>query len=987
MFRVRRIALALQLSVGAATALVLLLTLTQGLKNVSDVLDQLTRGEGIREVRTTAQAIDLTLYGQGAITRAIAAEVGASEGELGQVQTLLDGLLSRSSPELTAGLLFAGADGEMLRAAHTRVEPYDARQEDWYLGAVEKRGAIFLREPVFEQGSVIVRMAQAVISQDGKSILGVAATDVRVEGLQPILSRCSLREQDIPWLANGAGYFLLHPDPNKLPGPDRPGQNVSQLPEGREILDAHLDAHSGSDRVKAGAWQYYFATCPDSGFLVILQVSRASVLAPVERILHNDVGVFLATMVVMLAALGLVTNRLLRPIPILLKAIDRAEQGQDPGRELHELSRRRDEFGTLARGFEEMITQVHERERQLIDLGTALELNERRIRALVENATDILMRLDAELNCLYVSPALKRDLGHDPERLLGKPLSSLVDSRDHNRLELALSDPSLAGRLPFEVRVQDAEGQTRQVEVTILRHTEGESVLVGLRDVTERERARQLQLEVDAAEAANRAKSAFLANMSHELRTPLNAIIGYSEILIEEAPDSGLDDFLPDLERIHTSGKNLLTLINDILDLSKIDAGKMPVYPETFELQTLVRELVREVEGRRESGVELRVEVPEEPILLYSDKSRVRQCLLAILDNACKFTHEGHIEVRAQEAYGRVSVEVHDTGIGIKPEQLERLWAPFSQGDSSATRKYGGTGLGLLLTRRIVELIGGEVFVQSTPGAGSTFTIELPLHSSMVGEVQKVGGNQERSRRTPRVLVIDDDPQVLELMRRTLEKEGFEVAAAAGGPEGMRKAREWRPDAITLDVMMPEVDGWTVLGQFKADPDLCSIPVVLVTFAGDRGPGLTLGAAEQLEKPIQRDRLVTLLQRLCPSGPGRVLVVEDDPNNRELFQRTLGQEGWTVETAENGRQAIERMQGEPTRLVLLDLMMPEVDGFEVLAVMHQNPRWASVPVVVVTAKELTDEEREYLHAHTARLVDRRQFSTEELVDWLRQVSA
>ncbi|GMU57266.1 MAG: hypothetical protein AMXMBFR33_64120 [Candidatus Xenobia bacterium] len=987
MFRVRRIALALQLSVGAATALVLLLTLTQGLKNVSDVLDQLTRGEGIREVRTTAQAIDLTLYGQGAITRAIAAEVGASGGDLGQVQTLLDGLLSRSSPELTAGVLFAGADGTMLRAAHTKVEPYDARLEDWYLGAVEKRGAIFLREPVFEQGSVIVRMAQATISQDGKSILGVAATDVRVEGLQPILSRCSLREQDIPWLANGAGYFLLHPDPNKLPGPDRPGQNVSQLPEGREILDAHLDAHSGADRVKAGAWQYYFATCSESGFLVILQVSRASVMAPVERILQNDVGVFLATMVVMLAALGLVTNRLLRPIPILLKAIDRAEQGQEPGRELHELSRRRDEFGTLARGFEEMITQVHEREKQLIDLGTALELNERRIRALVENATDILMRLDAQLNCLYVSPALKRDLGHDPEALLGKPLSSLVDSRDHDRLERALSDPSLAGRLPFEVRVQDAEGQTRQVEVTILRHTEGESVLVGLRDVTERERARQLQLEVDAAEAANRAKSAFLANMSHELRTPLNAIIGYSEILIEEAPDSGLEDFLPDLERIHTSGKNLLTLINDILDLSKIDAGKMPVYPETFELQTLIRELVREVEGRRESGVELRVKVPEEPILLYSDKSRVRQCLLAILDNACKFTHEGHIEVRAQEAYGRVSVEVEDSGIGIKPEQLERLWAPFSQGDSSATRKYGGTGLGLLLTRRIVELIGGEVFVQSTPDAGSTFTIELPLHSSMVGEVQKVGGNQERSRRTPRVLVIDDDPQVLELMRRTLEKEGFEVAAAAGGPEGMRKAREWRPDAITLDVMMPEVDGWTVLGQFKADPDLCGIPVVLVTFAGDRGPGLTLGAAEQLEKPIQRDRLVTLLQRLCPAGPGRVLVVEDDPNNRELFQRTLSQEGWTVETAENGRQAIERMQGEPTRLVLLDLMMPEVDGFEVLAVMHQNPRWASVPVVVVTAKELTDEEREYLHAHTARLVDRRQFSTEELVDWLRQVSA
>ncbi len=967
----------------------LLLTLSQGLRNVSDTLDQLTRTEGLREVRATAQTIDLLVYGEGAVTRAISAEVGAANGHTEHLQALLDNLLERTDPELTAALLYVASDGHVLRASHVDDPPMgDPRQETWYLDAVEKRGAISIGEPVYLDGQVLVRLSQAVISADGKSILGVAATDLRVSGLQETLNRCSLRPGDTPWLANRDGYFLLHPDPKLLPGPDRPGQNISVVPQGSEILAAHLDAHSGSEMLKAGPWQYFFATCPDSRFLVILQVSTTALQGPVERIRQNDLGIFLATVVVMFAALGLMAGRILRPIPVLLQAVDRAERGEAMGTGLDPVCRRRDEFGQLAGAFQEMVTQVHEREYQLRALSEALELNERRTRALVENAADILLRLDHELNCLYVSPALSRDLGHEPESWVGKPLTDFIDPRDREKLQYAFNNPSVAGRLkPVEVRAPDARGQIRQIEVNILRHSEGEMVLVGLRDVTERERARQLKLEVDAADAANRAKSAFLANMSHELRTPLNAIIGYSEILIEEAPDCGLEDFLPDLERIHTSGKNLLTLINDILDLSKIEAGKMPVYPETFELQALIKEILGQAQGRRDPSVELRVVMPDQPILLHSDKSRVRQCLMAIVDNACKFTHAGHIEVRAQEAYERVSVEVEDTGIGLKPEVVDHLFEPFSQGDSSATRKYGGTGLGLLLTRRVIQLLDGEIWVKSTHGAGSTFTLELPLHSSMIGDVKTAKESGARSRRTPRVLVIDDDPQVLELMRRTLEKEGFEVAAAPSGPEGIRKAREWRPDAITLDVMMPEMDGWTVLGQFKDDPELASIPVVLVTFAGDRGPGLTLGAAEQLEKPIQRDRLVSVLSRLCPAGPGRVLVVDDDANNRDLFQRTLSQEGWTVETAENGRQALERMKGEPTRLVVLDLMMPEVDGFEVLEKMHQNPRWASVPVVVVTAKQLTDEERAYLNSHTARLVDRREFSTEQLVEWLRQVSA
>lgn len=964
----------------------LLLSLSQGLRNVSDTLDQLTRTEGLREVRATAQTIDLLIYGEGAVTRAIVAQVSA---EPGRVQTLLDNLLARTDPAQTASLMYAGAQGEVLRASHLEsTHATDPRQEPWYLEALEKRGALAVSEPFYAQGEVLVRLSQAVISDDGKAIVGVAATDLRVSGLLPALKNCSLRPGDNAWLANPAGYFLAHPDANLLPSANGPGQNVSVVPQGREILEAHLTAHSGTEMVKAGTWQYFFATAPESGFLVILQVSTAALQSPVEEIRRSNLWLFLATVVVLFGALGLVAYRVLRPIPILLQAIDRAERGEETGPELGRLAHRTDEFGQLARGFVDMITQVHEREYQLRGLSGALELNERRTRALVDNAADILVRLDPDQRSVYVSAALRRDLGHEPESWVGKPLSKLVDPRDANRLENALSNPAVAGRLPFEVRAADAAGQSRNVEVTILRHGgEGESLLVGLRDVTERERARQYKLEVEAADAANRAKSAFLANMSHELRTPLNAIIGYSEILIEEAPDNGLEDFLPDLERIHASGKNLLTLINDILDLSKIEAGKMPVYPETFELQALLKDLLRELEGRREKDVELRVQLPEPAILVHSDKARVRQCLLALMDNACKFTHEGHIEVRAQEAYGRVSVEVEDTGIGINPEQAKHLFEPFAQGDSSATRKYGGTGLGLLLTRRIVELLDGEIWVQSTPGEGSTFTLELPLHSSMIDDVQAAQTTGSKARRTPRVLVIDDDPQVLELMRRTLEKEGFVVQAAANGPDGLRKAREWRPDAITLDVMMPEVDGWTVLGQFKDDPDLAAIPVVLVTFAGDRGPGLTLGAAEQLEKPIQRDRLLSVLSRLCPSGPGRVLVVDDDANNRELFRRTLSQEGWTVETAENGREALERMKGEPTRLVVLDLMMPEVDGFEVLEQMHQNPRWASVPVVVVTAKELTDEERVYLNAHTARLVDRREFSTEQLVDWLRQVSA
>src|SRR5919199_3232106 len=434
-------------------------------------------------------------------------------------------------------------------------------------------------------------------------------------------------------------------------------------------------------------------------------------------------------------------------------------------------------------------------------------------------------------------------------------------------------------------------------------------------DITDRKRIEdELREAKEAAEAANEAKSGFLATVSHELRTPLNAIMGYSEMLQEEATDLGVSDLIPDLEKIHTAGKTLLSLINDVLDLSKIEAGKMDLYLETFDVAAMIGEVTVTVEPlMRKRDNTLVVQCAPDIGAMHADLTKVRQALFNLLSNAAKFTENGTVTLTVEretfEGRDWLRFGVADTGIGMTPEQMDKLFQPFSQAHASTTRKYGGTGLGLALTRRLCQMMGGDITVESAPGKGSTFTIRLPaaiagpatLERGVEPHVLSAGLDGANT-----VLVIDDDPVVRDLMTRLLTKEGFRTATAATGDEGLRLARELRPLAITLDVLLPGVDGWSVLSALKADPATMDIPVIILSIVDDKNLGFALGASDYLTKPINRDRLHATLARYRAGRPcGTVLVVEDDELTRDQARRGRGGGGGPPPTAPNRREALE----------------------------------------------------------------------------------
>ncbi len=523
---------------------------------------------------------------------------------------------------------------------------------------------------------------------------------------------------------------------------------------------------------------------------------------------------------------------------------------------------------------------------------------------------------------------------------------------------------------------------------------------------------RQLDLAREAADAANTAKSQFLASMSHELRTPLNAIIGYSEMLQEEAEDVGQKDFVPDLQKIHGAGKHLLGLINDILDLSKIEAGKMSLYLEDFNVAMLIKEVAATVQPLViKNGNRLEVSCPTDIGTMHADLTKVRQTLFNLLSNASKFTEKGTITLHVWKAEGQrlnakgekhetaeadfslqpsaFSFQVSDTGIGMTPEQLAKIFQAFTQADSSTSRKYGGTGLGLAISRKFCQLMGGDITVQSEHGKGSTFTVILP---AQVKEAEPVMASTTISS-TPHpalrashsiVLVIDDDQAVHDLMRRSLEKDGFRVEAATNGKNGFELAKELKPAVITLDVMMPHMDGWSVLTALKADPATADIPVIMLTIVDDKQLGFALGAADYFTKPIDFQRLHQVLERhRKPANQQTLLVIEDDGNMREMLRRTLEKDGWRVAEAPNGRVGLERLKEIAPALILLDLMMPEMDGFEFMDVLRKRPDSQRLPVIVITAKDLTDEDRRRLNGGVERIIQKGATSQTEVLALVR----
>ena len=497
----------------------------------------------------------------------------------------------------------------------------------------------------------------------------------------------------------------------------------------------------------------------------------------------------------------------------------------------------------------------------------------------------------------------------------------------------------------------------------------------------------------DAAMEATVAKSRFLANMSHELRTPLNAIIGITEMVMEDAEDSGDRSLREPLERIARAGKHLLQLINDVLDLSKIEAGKLEVNYEPVDLASLVGDVIGEAETlAAKNANRLSVDCPPNIGAVHSDPTRLRQIMLNLLSNACKFTENGSVSLSVarsrEDGNDWISMRVDDTGIGMTSEQLGKLFQEFSQADSSTTRKYGGTGLGLAISDRLCRLMGGSIDVKSEPGVGTTFSVRLPAEQAGVPEAAPIEMAPTpagyATERTNRVLVIDDDATVRSLMRRYLSREGFEVVTADGGREGLEFARDLHPSVITLDVFMPDMDGWSVLQAIKQDAELSRIPVIMMTISDEKQKGFTLGASGYLTKPVDRVQLTQLLDRFKTiAGTPRALIVEDDLNAREMMRRLLVGEGWAVSVAANGREALDRLTDERTNLILLDLMMPEMDGFEFLAEFRKNPEFTSTPVIVVTAADLSLADRRRLNGGVEHILQKAASGQEDFLQQIR----
>ena len=678
---------------------------------------------------------------------------------------------------------------------------------------------------------------------------------------------------------------------------------------------------------------------------------------------------------------AIMTWLVLRSILVPLGRVDKAMAQLTEGREDVELPPEgRDEFGRLATTLR--LLRDGQAERRMLE--TAAEHQRNTVRTAIETIPDGFALFDADDKLVLVN---QRYLEIFPETVdLMIPGTSFEDimraqaERGRTEIDRAEREAWLKEALR---RQRDPHGTMERqfangtwIRVAKRKTPEGGTVAV-YTDITDlKRRHTELEEARRGAEVASQEKSRFLASMSHELRTPLNAIIGYSEMLIEDASDWNKPGFVADLGKIMGSGRHLLALINDVLDLSKIEAGKMELYIEPVSLKQLLVDVESTVAPLiTKKSNRLTVTASVEPDEIETDKTKLRQNLFNLLSNAAKFTENDEIRLSVKryhddERGDLVEFAVSDNGIGMTKEQQAKLFQAFVQVDASTTRNYGGTGLGLAITQHFIKMMDGTIEVESEIGKGSTFRFTIPA-SPIVPLVQETPRQMEVPDGVPMrgtVLIIDDEARARKAISEAVRSAGFGVVEAASGEEGMAKMRKSRPDAIILDVIMPGQDGWSVLREIKSDKALRDIPVILATVVADREMGLAFGAADHLIKPIDPQQLIATLNAVAGAGRHDVLIVDDDAATRELFRRVLVREGWRVREATDGQRGLVELEaGRPTVMVL-DLMMPNMDGFALLRAIQDRPDLVDIPVVVVTSKDLTRDELNWLNMRASEVV-------------------
>jgi PAS domain S-box-containing protein len=1018
----RSLSKTLTLAVVVATCIILMITIRFSYSQARNALEQQSNAEALKQVQSTANQFDAYLDRVAVLPRAITArkEASGAKDAIGMVPFLAR-LLDSLPAEEAFGVYLAREDVTTgpdampwvdRNSFPNVVEPTGGlrdRSKDWYAGA-QRSGQMYISEPYFDAGgsdAEIVSVTVPFYTAKGK-FEGVAGADLSLDLIRIIVGSLRFRpdgkptdpkktdSQDYSFLITRSGHIMAHPNEALAMNRSFIGADVRTLPSGKEIAERD----SGFTRlVENGiARRVYWASAPLTGWKVALSIPETQITGSASQLAERTIAVAGLAVIMLVVVVWMVARRLTEPVRRLTLAAENVSlQRYETAGDLEAVAVRRDELGQLARTFSKMVDEIATRETTLRNAEEKLRQSELHYRSLIENTSDIIALIDRDGKFKYASPSIVRILGIKTEAD-AVALSDFLDDKGRQALEEAIRKSAAAWGASEQVEVdaRQTSGAIRTLEVSLHNMMDNPAVngiVANIRDITERRRAADLGREKEAAEAANKAKSNFLANMSHELRTPLNAIIGYSEMLEEMAAEDGHEQYEGDLKKIHSAGQHLLELINDVLDISKIEAGKMDLYIETFSLDQTLEEVeaVANPLAKKNSN-HLIIEKPEQLGAIRADATKVRQCLLNLISNACKFTSHGTVTLNVARDESWITFQVSDTGIGMTKEQIGKLFRAFQQADSSTTRKFGGTGLGLAISRHFCQIMNGDITVSSEPGKGTTFTMRIPVEVVPRAEGTAKPDAQQKPEEdllklaealpasAAVVLVIDDDPVVADLLRRTLVKDGYRVEYAENGEKGLQLARQLRPDAITLDVMMPGMDGWQVMTHLKSDPELSDIPVVLLSIVNDRKTGFALGATEYLTKPFDRERLTAVLARISKArGSRRALVVDDLPENRELLRRALESDGWTVEEAGNGREGLDRLEERRPDIILLDLMMPEMDGIEFVERLRANERNRSIPVLVVTAKEITPVDRQRLSGCVQAILQKGSADVSELV--------
>jgi len=876
---------------------------------------------------------------------------------------------------------------------------------------------------------------------------GVSVAEVNLKLIWDVVSQIKVGEHGHAYVVDAQGRLIAHPDISLV----LRNTDMSRLAQVRAARsgagDSPPETVQEADNIEGRKVLTAYAPVVPLGWLVFVELPADEAYAPLYAALQRLALVLLAALGFAVLAGMFLAGRMVGPIQALRAGAARIGKGDlsqqiaiKTGDELEALANQfNDMAGRLQESYAGLEQKVELRTHEVQTRSRELAQSVQELRALGEVTQAVTSTLDLEtVLSTIVAKAVQLSGTEAGSIYVSDPTTHEFHQRaTHGMSEALIAELNRQGVGLGEKTIADAAAQRTPVQVADLKEMPpsplmnillragyrallvvpllGPEGIIGVLVVRRKEPgefpkhvidvlqtfAAQSVLAIQNAnlfaeveeksrqlEMASQHKSQFLSNMSHELRTPLNAIIGLTEMMYTNPARFGTEKATEPLRRVNRAGNHLLGLINQVLDLSKIEAGKLELSPESVNLASLIDEVIGTARQLAEQNKNrLVVESQENLGSLTVDPMRLRQILLNLLSNACKFTKQGEVMLRARKVVdGRnwIEIAVADTGIGMTPEQQAKLFEEFTQADSSTARQYGGTGLGLAITRKLARMMGGDVTVTSQPGKGSVFTVRLPGSAEpLANKSTDADGNPPS---TDCVLVIDDDATARELISDHLKAEGFSVVTAVGGLEGLKFAKELRPTAITLDVMMPDLDGWSVLAALRQDPELAEIPVIMITIVDEHRRGIALGAAGYLTKPIDRERLHRLIRRFRASArPTRVLLIEDDAVQRERMLGWLEPPQWIVREAANGREALNLLQEAKPDVILLDLMMPEMDGFAVVAALQREAGWRDIPVIVITSLDLDAKDRERLNSGVQSVLVKEKFRPEDLVERIRRL--